>query len=50
MKKYGSQVGELDQLNLKTVDLHGHCDDEIHMTQLVGFVAADLISVDNLVF
>ena len=47
MKKHGSQVGELDQLKLKTVVLHDDHDDEIHMTQLVRFVATDLISVDN---
>ena len=50
MKKCGSQVGELDQLKLKTIDLHGDCDDEIHMTRPVEFVAADLISVDDLAF
>ena len=47
MKKYGSQVGEVDQLKLKTVILRDDCDDKIHMTQPVGLVATDLISVDD---
>ena len=47
MKKCEFQVGELDQLKLKIVILHDDRDDETHMTQPVGFVAADLISVDD---
>ena len=47
MKKHEFQVGEVDQLKLKTVVLHDDCDDKIHMTQPVGFVIADLISVDG---
>ena len=50
MKKPEFQVSELDQLKLKIVILHDDCDDEIHMTQPVGFVAADLISVDSWAF
>ena len=46
MKKCGSQVGELEQLTLKTVILYDDRDGEIHMTQLVGFVVTDLVSVD----
>ena len=45
MKKYESQVDELDQLKLKTVVLYDNRDEEIHMTQPVGYIAADLISV-----
>ena len=45
MKKCESQVGELDQLQLKTAVLHGDQDEEVHMTQSVGFVAAKSISV-----
>jgi len=41
MKKYESQVGELDQkLELKTDVLHGDRVGEIHMPLPVGFVAA----------
>ena len=47
VKKYRSQVSELDQLKLKIVILHDNRDKEIHMTQLVGFVAADLVLVDD---
>ena len=47
VKKHGSQVGELNQLKLKTVILHNDRDGEIHMTQPVGFITADLVSVDN---
>ena len=32
VKKCGSQVGELDQLKLKTVVLYDYRDEEIHMT------------------
>ena len=40
MKKYESQVGELDQkLELKTDVLHGDRVGEIHMPLSVGFVA-----------
>jgi len=48
VKKHEYQISELDQLKLKTVLLHDdHDDDEIQMTQSVGFVAADLVSVDG---
>jgi len=47
VKKRESQHGELDQLKLKIIVLHGGRDGEIHMTQTVGFVIADLISVDG---
>ena len=40
MKKRVSQVDELDKLQLKTILLHDDRDEEIHMTQLVGFIAA----------
>ena len=45
VKKRGSQVGELDQLKLKIVALHGDYDEEVHMTQLFGFIDAKSISV-----
>ena len=47
MKKYGSEVSELDQLKLKIVILHNNHGDEIHMTQLVEFVTANLILIDD---
>jgi len=47
VKKCRSQVSELDQLKLKIVILHDNRDEEIHMTQLVRFVAADLVLVDD---
>ena len=47
VKNRGSQVGEFDQLKLKTVLLHDDLDKEIHMTQPIGFVPADLISVND---
>ena len=43
VKKHESQISEINQLKLKTV-LHNDRD-EIHMTQSVGFVVADSISV-----
>jgi len=43
MKKHEFQVGELNQFKLKTVVLHDDRDKEFHMTQPVGFDAADLI-------
>ena len=47
VKKCGSQVGELDQLKLKTIIFHDDHDDDIHMTQPVEFVAANLISAGD---
>ena len=47
MKKHESQVGELDQLKLKIVVFHDDHDEEIHMSQPIGFIATDLISVDD---
>ena len=47
VKNRGSQVGEFDQLKLETVLLHDDLDKEIHMTQSIGFVPADLISVND---
>ena len=44
MKKHESQVGERNKLKLKVVVLHDSIDKEIHMTQPIEFVAADLIS------
>jgi len=45
VKKHESQVCELDQLKLKTIILCDDHDEEIHMTQPVGYIAAHLISV-----
>jgi len=45
VKKSESQVGEIDQLKLKTDVLHGDKDVEVHMAQLDEFVAAELVSV-----
>jgi len=45
VKKRESQVGELDQLKLKTTVLHGDQDEEFHMTQPVGFIAEKLLLV-----
>jgi len=42
VKKRELQVGELDQLKLKTIDLHGDRDEEVHTTQSIGFIAAKL--------
>jgi len=46
VKKRRSQVGELDQLKLKIAVLHSDRDEEVHMTQLVGFITVELVSVD----
>ena len=46
MKKRESQVGKIVQLKLKIAILYGDQDEEVHMTQPVGFVAAKSISVD----
>ena len=45
MKKRGPQIGELDQLKLKTVVLDDDHDGGIHMTHPIGFVATYLFSV-----
>ena len=45
MKKRESQVGEIDQLKLKTVVFHGDQNCVIHITQLFGFVATKSVSV-----
>jgi len=47
MKKCGSQVGELNQLKLKTDVFHDDRDGEMHMTQLVGFVTIDMVLVNG---
>jgi len=46
VKKCESQIGELDKLKLKVVVPYEGIGKEIHMTQSVGFVAADSVSVD----
>ena len=40
-----TQIGELDKLNLKAITLHGGISKEVHMTQPVGFIVADLVSI-----
>ena len=45
MKKRESEIGEQDKLKLKTIILHNGISKEIHMTQSVGFVAADSVLV-----
>ena len=40
MKKCESQIGEVDKFKLKAVILHDGIGKEVHMTQLVEFVAA----------
>jgi len=42
VKKRESQIGELDKLKLKAVVLYDRIGKEVHMTQPVGFVAANL--------
>ena len=39
------QVGELDQLKLKTFVLHDDENEELHMAHPVGFIAAKSVSV-----
>jgi len=45
VKKRESQLSELDRLKLKTVILQDDRDEEVHMTEPVGFFAAKSISV-----
>jgi len=45
VKKRESQVDELHLLKLKTVVLHSDQNEEVHMTQSVGFIAAKSITV-----
>ena len=45
VKKRESQVGELDQLKLKTVILHDDREEEVHMPRLFGFVVAKSVLV-----
>ena len=47
MKKRGSQIDKLDQLKLKIVILYDGIIKKIYMTEPIGFVAANLISVDG---
>ena len=46
VNKRTSQIDELDKLKLKVVVLCNGIGKEVHMTQPVEFVTADLISVD----
>ena len=54
VKKCESQVGKLDKLKLKALffmaiemkRFHGNRDGDVHMTQLVRFIAGESISVD----
>ena len=45
VKMHKPQVSELDKLKLNVIVLHDGIDKEVHMTQPVGFVAADSVSV-----
>jgi len=45
VKKHASQIGEIDKLKLKAVVLYGGIGKEVHMTQPVGFVATNSVSV-----
>jgi len=45
MKKRVSRISELDKLKLKVIVLQDGISKEVHMTQSVGFVAANLFSV-----
>jgi len=45
VKKHASQIGEIDKLKLKAVVLYDGIVKEVHMTQLVDFVIANLVSV-----
>jgi len=45
VKKYESQIGELDKLKLKDIVLYDGISKEIHMTQSVRFVATNSVSV-----
>jgi len=47
VNKCESQLGEFDQLKLKNIVLQDDRDEEINMTQPVGFTIADLVSVDD---
>jgi len=44
VKKRESRIGELDKFTLKAV-LHDDIDKEVYMTQPVGFIVADSVSV-----
>ena len=46
MKKHEFQIGELEQLKLKTTVIHGDRDEEVHMIQLVRFFVAESVLVD----
>jgi len=48
VKNRESQVGELDKLKLKTTVLYGDRDEEVHMTQPSGFVAAKSVQLFDL--
>jgi len=46
VKKYESQIGELDKHKLKDVALHGGIGKGVHMTQLIRLVTVDLETID----
>jgi len=46
VKKRESQIGELDRLNLKVVVLDDGIGKEVHITQPLGLIAADLKITD----
>ena len=43
MKKLESQIDKLDKLKLKVIVLHDSIGKEVHMTQVVEFIAVDSI-------
>jgi len=46
VKKHESQIAEIDNLKLKVVILHDSIGKKVHITQPVGFVAADFVTAD----
>jgi len=46
VKKYESQVDELDKLKLKVIILHDGIGKDVNMTQAVGFIATDLKTIN----
>ena len=44
MQKRESQIGELDKVKLMVIVLYDDIDNEVQITQLVQFIAADSVS------
>jgi len=45
VKKREPQVSELDKLKLMDIVLYDNIGKEVHMTQPVGFIASDSVSI-----